>query len=174
MKSYKQHIFITPRGLRMGSSYYPCSVGRNATTARKVEGDGATPEGRHHIIGLLYRPDRMRKPTDWAIPIRPRDIWSDDSRDPNYNMIGRSPTFFSHEKLFRADRLYDMVLLTDWNWPYVVKGRGSAIFIHRWRKARHPTYGCIALHASHLLEIAQRVTFGTQIIVLRQDHVHQK
>ena len=174
MTQRPHHIYITPLGARMGSTVYPCSIGKNGTTLRKKEGDGATPEGVHDIIGLLYRPDRIDKPTDWAIPIRPRDIWSDDGTDPNYNMMGRAPSRFSHERLFRADPLYDLVLLTNWNWPYAVKGRGSAIFLHRWRKPGHPTKGCIAFDAQHLRQISERIRFGTKIIVLPQRRGPQK
>ena len=30
--------------------------------------------------------------------------------------------------------MYDLILLTDWNWPHADPGRGSAIFIHQWRR----------------------------------------
>ena len=158
----------------MGSAVYPCTIGKNGTTPHKKEGDGATPEGAHDIIGLLYRPDRIDKPTDWAIPIRPRDIWSDDGADPEYNMMGGSPSRFSHERLFRADPLYDLVLLTNWNWPYAVKGRGSAIFLHRWRKPGHPTEGCIAFDPQHLLKIVAHISFGTKVIVRHRLRVPRK
>ena len=160
-----EHIYITPRGARVGSIIYPCSIGKNGTTPRKCEGDGATPEGVHGIIGLLYRPDRIERPTKWALPIRPRDIWSDDCADPDYNMMGQMPHQFRHERLLRADPLYDLILLTNWNWPYAVKGRGSAIFLHQWRKPGHPTEGCIAFHPRHLLQIVRRIRFGSKIIV---------
>ena len=157
----------------MGSTHYPCTIGRNGTSTTKSEGDCTTPEGQHEIIGLLYRPDRLLKPTDWAIPIRPNDIWSDDCNDPDYNMLNKGPSKFSHEKLFRADPLYDVVIMTNWNWPYAVKGRGSAIFLHRWRKPGHPTEGCGALSPLHLLEVARSITFGTKVIVLPQRRVNR-
>lgn len=114
---------------------------------------------------MLYRPDRMAKPTDWSVPIRPGDLWSDDPADEDYNMMVRAPYDASHEKLRRADRLYDLVILTDWNWPYAVPGRGSAIFIHRWRRPGYPTEGCIGFAPEHLHWIAQRITFSTRLIV---------
>ena len=89
-------------------------------------------------------------------------------------MMGRAPSRFSHERLFRADPLYDLILLTNWNWPYAVKGRGSAIFLHRWRKPGHTTEGCIAFDPQHLRQIAERIRFGTKIIVIPQRRVPQK
>ena len=127
-------LVLTPKGVRAFGRLVPCAAGRGGVSGRKREGDGATPEGVHRIVGMLYRPDRMARPVDWALPIRPRDLWSDDPRDEDYNLMVRAPHHFSHERLFRADLLYDVVLLTDWNWPFAVGGRGSAIFLHRWRK----------------------------------------
>ena len=174
MRNQTGHIYITPKGARFGQRHYPCSIGRNGTTSRKKEGDGATPEGVHEIVGLLYRRDRIKKPTDWAIPLKLCDLWSDDLTDPNYNMMICAPSDFGHEKLWRPDPMYDLVLLTNWNWPYAVKGRGSAIFIHQWRKPGHPTEGCVAFHPNHLLEVAKNITFGTKLIVLPHRHGRQK
>ena len=158
-------LVVTPRGLRFHGHLFPCSIGRGGVSARKKEGDGATPIGVHRLVGMLYRPDRLSQPSDWALPIRPGDIWSDDVGDPDYNMMGRQPSEYSHEKLQRADPLYDLVILTDWNWPYPVKGRGSAIFIHRWRKPGHPTDGCVALAPDDLRWIAPRIGYQTRLVV---------
>lgn len=151
--------------LRFAGRVFPCTLGRGGITARKAEGDGATPKGVHNITGMLYRPDRMAKPAGWAVPIGPRDLWSDDVKDPDYNMMVRAPHPFSHERLRRADPLYDLVILTNWNWPYAVKGRGSAIFVHRWRRPGYPTEGCIGLHPRHLLWIAKRLKHRSLLVV---------
>ncbi|MEL7461592.1 MAG: L,D-transpeptidase family protein [Pseudomonadota bacterium] len=158
-------LVVSPRGLRFLGRTFPCSLGRGGLSHRKAEGDGATPVGTHRLVGMLYRPDRMTRPAGWALPIRPFDIWSDDPRDPDYNMMGRRPSPWSHERLARPDPLYDLVILTDWNWPYAVKGRGSAIFMHRWRKPGHPTEGCVALAPEHLAWIAPRIRYSTRLIV---------
>lgn len=158
-------LVVTARGLRFHGRVFPCSIGRGGISEKKREGDGATPQGTHRIVGLLYRPDRMARPTDWAVPIRPGDLWSDDPGDPDYNMMVRAPHEGSHERLRRADRLYDLVILTDWNWPYAVPGRGSAIFVHRWRRPGYPTEGCIGLAPVDLMWIAKRIRFKSRLIV---------
>ena len=104
---------------------------------------------------------------DWALPIGPRDLWSDDGRDEDYNHLVRAPHGFSHERLRRADPLYDLVLVTNWNWPDAEPGRGSAIFIHRWRRPRHPTAGCVAFDPSDLLWLARRMPPGSRVAVRR-------
>ncbi len=158
-------MVLTPKGLRFMGRLLPCSIGKDGVTDRKREGDGATPKGVHRIVGMLYRPERMARPTDWAVPIGPCDLWSDDVKDPDYNMMVRHPHKYGHEVLRRADPLYDLILLTDWNWPYAVPGRGSAIFVHQWRRPGYPTEGCIALSRADLRWIAPRIRFQTRLIV---------
>ena len=160
-------MVLTPTGLRFAGRRFACTIGRGGVVEsnRKREGDGGTPAGVHRIVGMLYRPDRRARPADWALPIGPQDLWSDDVRDPDYNLMVRAPHGFSHERLRRADPQYDLVLITDWNWPYSVPGRGSAIFLHRWRRPCAPTAGCVAMAAQDLLWIAQRLRPQSRLIV---------
>lgn len=143
---------------------FPCTIGRGGIRAAKREGDGATPAAQMRIIGMLYRPDRVARPVDWAEPIRPGDLWSDAPDDDAYNLMVRAPYVPSHERLCRADPLYDIVLLTDWNWPDAEPGRGSAIFLHQWRRPGFPTEGCIAFRRDHLRWIAARISLGARLI----------
>lgn len=158
-------LVLTPQGVRFQGRLWPCTIGKGGITGRKREGDGATPRGVHRIVGMLYRPDRMARPTDWAKPIGPMDLWSDDPSDADYNMMVRAPYAPSHERLRRADPLYDLVILTDWNWPYAVRGRGSAIFIHQHRRPGYPTEGCIAFSRCDLHAIARKIRYRSRLIV---------
>ncbi len=158
-------LVLTGLGLRFLGQTFPCSIGRSGVRMDKREGDGATPGGTHRIIGCLYRSDRLVRPAPWAVPIRLDDLWCDDSASPDYNHPVRAPRAASHEALRRPDPLYDIVLLTDWNWPNAVPGRGSAIFLHQWRRPCHPTEGCIALRREHLIRIAGSAVPGTRLIV---------
>jgi L,D-peptidoglycan transpeptidase YkuD (ErfK/YbiS/YcfS/YnhG family) len=114
---------------------------------------------------MFFRPDRMAKPNTWAIPIGPNDLWSDDMIEADYNHHVKRPYPHSHEVLRRADPLYDLVMITDWNWPDAVSGQGSAIFIHQYRRAGYPTEGCIGLRRDHLHAIARSITPKTRLIV---------
>ena len=160
-------LVVTRWGARFLGRQFPCAIGRGGITRTKREGDGATPAGVHRIVGMLYRADRIATAAlpGWAVPIGPADLWSDDSRDPDYNLMVRAPHPFSHERLRRADPQYDLILITDWNWPHAVPGRGSAIFLHRWRRPRQPTAGCVAFAPRDLLWIARRLTLRTRLIV---------
>lgn len=156
---------LGPAGLRVLGRRLPCVIGRGGISTAKREGDGATPAGAHAITGMLYRADRLARPQPWARPIGPRDLWSDDSADPAYNHLVPAPHRFSHECLRRADPLYDIVLLTGWNWPAAAPGRGSAIFLHQWRRPGTPTEGCIALRRDHLIWLARHLAPGARLIV---------
>ena len=163
----REDILVTPQAARFLGRRFPVALGRGGIVppGAKREGDGATPAGIHRIVGCLWRPDRLARPCDWALPIGPADLWSDDSGDPAYNLMVRAPHPFSHERLRRADPMYDMVLVTDWNWPQAEPGRGSAIFVHAWRRPRHPTAGCVAFARTDLLWILPRIGYGTRLIV---------
>lgn len=156
---------LTPLGLRAFGRRLPCTIGRGGLTAAKREGDGATPRGLHRIVGMLWRPDRLPRPAPWAMPLRPQHMWSEDPADPAYNHLVRGPHPFARDRMFRADPLYDLVMVLDWNWPEAVPGAGSAIFIHQWRRPGFPTAGCIGLRRDHLLWLAARVVPGTRLLV---------
>lgn len=158
-------LSLTSMGLRAGARVIPCSVGRGGITTSKHEGDGATPVGRHRIVGLLYRPDRLPAPNDWAQPILPGDLWCDASGHPAYNHPVRAPFAASHESMRRPDPLYDIVLVTDWNHPAAQAGRGSAIFVHQWRRPGFPTAGCIAMSRRDLIWLAGHVRPGDALVV---------
>ena len=158
-------LVLTPRGVRFQGQFYPCTIGKTGITRNKREGDKATPAGIHRIVGMLYRPDRIPAPVPWAMPIGPRDLWSDDGTQGDYNSLVQAPYPHSHEVLRRADPLYDLVILTDWNWPDAVAGRGSAIFIHQQRRPGYPTEGCVAFSRAHLHQIAARLTRHSRLIV---------
>lgn len=162
-------IVVGPWGARFGGRFFPCATGRGGQSDAKREGDMASPIGCHKVVGLLYRPDRIPKESlpDWAKPIGPFDRWSDDPRDVEYNhyLPGAGPGRFSSERLARPDPLYDLVMISDYNWPFAEKGAGSAIFLHTWRKPRHPTEGCIAFRLPDLLWIANRFRHESRVII---------
>lgn len=161
-------MVVTRQGARFMGRRFPCSVGRGGITGDKREGDGATPAGVWRLVLGGYRADRALPPSS-ILPlamIGARDIWSDDPVDPNYNQWLEAAAYpHSHERLRRADKLYDLFLVSDWNWPEATPGRGSAIFVHAWRRPRYPTAGCIAFRPDHLGWIVSRWTPKSRIIV---------
>lgn len=129
-----------------------CAVGAGGFTTDKREGDGAAPTGRFAIERIFYRPDRVRRPRSAppVQPIRRGYGWSDDPCDPAYNTMIRTPWPHSHEAMWRADRLYDLVAVLDINRRPAQPGRGSALFLHVWRAPRRKTAGCVAFRRADL------------------------
>jgi L,D-peptidoglycan transpeptidase YkuD (ErfK/YbiS/YcfS/YnhG family) len=169
-----EDLVITRWGARFKGRSFPCAIGRGGICPEesKREGDGGTPDGVHDFVGMLYRADRLGRGEvpRWAVPIGPGDLWSDDVKDPDYNLMVRAPHGFSHERLLRPDPLYDLVLITDFNWPRAERGRGSAIFLHVWRGPRVPTAGCVAFRKRDLLWIARRLEYRSKVVVRGDAH----
>lgn len=151
--------------LRYRGQYVAATCGWGGVTDNKREGDGATPRGVHSIVGLYYRPDRIWRPSPWAQPILPGDLWCDDPKHQAYNSLCRAPLVASSEVLRRSDPQYDLIIITDWNWPQAVPGLGSAIFMHQWRRPGAPTAGCIAMARQSLVWLATSLMPETRLIV---------
>lgn len=144
----------------------PCSIGRSGAidAAAKREGDGATPLGTWPVRAVLLRPDRVAAPA-LAVPwrwLRPDDGWSDDPADPAYNRPVRHPHPFSAERLWRADGLYDAIVVLGHNDAPPRAGAGSAIFLHCWRDGA-PTEGCVAVERAALLALLPRLSRDSRV-----------
>lgn len=147
---------IGPDGLlRFQGGIYRCAIGKGGIRTDKREGDGATPTGLLPLRRLLYRADRLAPPRAAvsAAPIAPDDGWCDDPGHAAYNTQIRLPHPARHEELWRADAIYDVISVLGWNDMPVVRGRGSAIFLHLARPGFTPTEGCIALEQRDLLRV---------------------
>jgi L,D-peptidoglycan transpeptidase YkuD (ErfK/YbiS/YcfS/YnhG family) len=153
--------------LQAGPFAFACALGRSGVTRRKREGDGASPAAELRPLRLFYRADKAPRPATGLPlrPIRPLDGWCDDARHPRYNQPVTLPFPASHERMWREDGLYDLVVDLDWNRGPRVPGRGSAIFMHVARPGLKPTEGCIALPAPALRRILARIGPSTRIIL---------
>ena len=129
----------------------PCVFGRGGAVADKVEGDGASPIGRFRLRSCYWRPDRGPRPATGlpTIPLRAGLGWCDDPGSPLYNRPVRLPFAPGHERMWREDRAYDLVVVLDQNVDPAVPGRGSAVFWHLTKRdPPTPTEGCVAVSPS--------------------------
>jgi L,D-peptidoglycan transpeptidase YkuD (ErfK/YbiS/YcfS/YnhG family) len=146
---------------------FACAIGRGGCRPKWHEGDGITPTGRWPIRAILYRTDRLMRPAT-ALPVRPiraDDGWSDDPADGCYNRPVKLPRKRSHERLWREDGLYDVVVVLGYNDGPRSIGRGSAIFMHLARPDYAPTAGCIALSRDDMLKLLARLKPGAVVVV---------
>ena len=159
-------IQVTADGwLYGGKRRFRCALGRGGVRVDKREGDGATPAGLYPLRRLLYRADRLVRPHS-NLPIakiQATDGWCDDPRDAAYNRAVSLPHAASAETMWRADGLFDLVLLTGHNDDPVVPGGGSAIFIHVASPDYGPTEGCVALSRPDLLALLPHLAVGSDI-----------
>ncbi len=133
------------------------AVGKGGVTMAKAEGDGATPIGIFPLRALWYRPDRIGPPVTGLdlLPIDPDCGWSDDPADPAYNRPVKLPHPARHERLWRQDGLYDLIVPLGYNDDPPVAGLGSAIFLHCASPDYTPTEGCVAIAQPDLLQLLQ-------------------
>ncbi len=131
-----------------------CVFGRSGVIAAgdKREGDGKTPLGEWPLRHVLYRADHGGAPQT-ALETRaimPDEGWCDAPDDPCYNRPVRLPYPASAEKLWRDDRLYDLVVVLGHNDDPVAAGMGSAIFLHLAAPDYRATEGCVAVRRADM------------------------
>jgi len=145
--------------LHAGPLVIACALGRAGISHAKWEGDQATPAGEFHLLAGFFRADRISRRA-WSLPMRPmrpNDGWCDDPQSAVYNRHVTLPCRTGHEKLWRADHLYDLVIVLDYNIHPRRKNRGSAIFLHCARPDLAPTEGCVALRPDDLRRLLPRL-----------------
>lgn len=134
-----------------------CALGGSGVTpaSLKREGDRASPAGIWPMRQVFWRPDRLARP-ETALPadaLIPEAGWCDDPASPLYNRPILTPFPLSHEKLWREDHVYDLIVPLGYNDDPVIPGAGSAIFLHLARPDYSPTEGCVACALPDLLAL---------------------
>ena len=159
-------LVVGPWGARFRGARLPCSIGRGGISELKREGDGTTPAGVHRMMWLYWRADRRPRPSTMlpALPLGPRQGWSETPEDPDYNAPVAHPHPFPADRMARGDGLYDLCAVTDHNRARL-PGAGSAIFVHQWRGPRIPTAGCVAFRRRDLIWILKRWRPWSRLVI---------
>lgn len=155
-------------GMLEGAGWFvPCALGRSGCAQRRREGSGKTPLGNWPLRQVFYRADRMARPKCalHVTALKPDDGWCDAPQDVMYNRRVCLPYPASAEELWREDGLYDVILVPGINDNPVVKGAGSALFIHVARSGYQPTEGCIALAKKDLLRFLPALGPDSRLII---------
>ena len=159
-------IFIKNKHtLQIDDFIFRCCVGKNGLTINKKEGDKKTPKGNFHIENLYFRKDRLNKPQTSlkCIEIKKNMGWCDDVNYPKkYNSLIKIPFVGKHEKLYRSDHSYDLIIPIKYNFNKKVVGLGSCIFLHITENYK-PTAGCIALKKKDFLILLKLINKNTKI-----------
>ena len=144
---------------------FRCALGKGGIKQKEREGDFITPKGKFKLIKIYYRSDRIKRinSTLKKIKIKKNMGWCDDVSSNYYNKQIKISKKIGHEKLHRKDNLYDIIVVLNYNLNPIIKGKGSAIFLHVAKKNYNKTQGCIALKKNELLSLISKIKKNTQI-----------
>ena len=143
---------------------FKCCIGKNGFSKFKKEGDKKTPIGIFKLGKLYFRKDRFKKLETKLnrIPINKSMGWCDDANSLKYNKLIKINKKTKHEKMFRKDSLYDLLIPIEYNTKNPKKGDGSAIFLHLTKNYKE-TLGCIAIKKEDMLVLLKLIDKKTKI-----------
>ena len=152
--------------LKIGDFLFDCCVGKGGISYKKIEGDKRTPKGLYDIGDLYFRKDKIKK---FFTKLKRKKIkknmgWCDDVLNKKYNKMIKIKKNIKHEKLFRNDNKYDLLIPIKYNFNKPKKGLGSCIFIHLTQNYK-PTNGCIALKKKDFLIMLKLIDKRTKILI---------
>ena len=158
-------IINKSRYLKFKNLTFKCSLGKSGIGDKEIEGDNVTPRGIYRIVKIYYRKDRIKKISSKFKLVEITKImgWCNDIKSKKYNQLIKLPTKYSHEKLYRKDNVYDLILVLNYNMKPTIKNKGSAIFIHVTRENYQSTQGCIALKKNNLIKLISKINKNIKI-----------
>ena len=163
------HIIINKNYLTYNKLKVKCAIGKKGIGIKKKEGDLITPTGQFKIKYILYRKERVKIKTKLKKRIIKKNMgWCDDPKSSNYNKLVKLPSPYNHEKLFKNDNIYDIILVLNYNMNPIKKNKGSAIFIHIAKNNFKKTEGCVALKKSSLIKLTKEININTKVKISLQ------
>ncbi len=146
---------------------FKCCVGKKGLTKKKKEGDKKTPKGIFSLDKLYYRKDRIQKPDTKlkTVPIQKDMGWCDDISNPKYNKLIKINKKIKHEKMFRKDHSYDLLIPINYNSFKPKKGKGSAIFLHLTQNYKK-TLGCVAIKKKDMIILLKLINNKSKIKII--------
>lgn len=163
-------VYSTASGKREELLRTEAYVGRNGCDTDKREGDGKTPVGVYEIrrgFGLNTPPAVSIDYTQ----LQGGEQWVDDVASDRYNQWVTRDTapvdWKSAEDLPSETEAYKYVAVIEYNTANIVKGAGSAIFLHC--SLGRPTSGCISVSEDAMVKIMGLIQPGTRIAIARTE-----
>ena len=146
---------------------FKCAIGKNGKTTKKNEGDNKTPKGIYTLGPLYYRKDRLPKISTKLkkIEIMKNFGWCDDVKSKFYNKPIKINSNVRHEKLYRNDKKYNLLIPIEYNFKKPKKNKGSAIFLHLTSNYQK-TQGCVAIKEKDMLILLNLINKKTKIKIV--------
>jgi L,D-peptidoglycan transpeptidase YkuD (ErfK/YbiS/YcfS/YnhG family) len=163
------HILINKNYLIYNKLKVKCTIGKKGIGYKRKEGDLITPKGQFKIKYVLYRKDRVKILTKLKKKVIKKNMgWCDDPKSSQYNKLVKLPFAYNHEKLFRKENVYDIILILNYNMNPVKKNKGSAIFIHVAKNNFKRTEGCVAIKKINLIKLIKKISPNTKVKISHQ------
>ena len=163
------HILINKNYLTYNKLKFKCAIGKKGINYKRKEGDLITPKGKFKIKYILYRNDRVKISTKLKKRAIKKNMgWCDDPESKQYNKLVKLPFIFSHEKLYKKENIYDIVLVLNYNMNPIKKNKGSAIFIHIAKNNFAKTAGCVAIKKTNLIKLIKEINPNVNVKISPQ------
>ena len=163
------HILIKKKFLNYKDYKVKCSIGKRGINIKKKEGDSITPRGTFKIKQIFYRKDRVKISTKLKKKVIKKNMgWCDDPKSKQYNKLVKLPFNYRHEKLYKKENVYDIILVLDYNMRPVKKNKGSAVFIHVVKNNFKKTEGCVAIKINSLKKLIKEINPSTKVNISLQ------
>ena len=163
------HIIINNKYLSFNDYKAKCAVGKRGIGHKKKEGDLITPIGVFKIKYILYRKDRVKVLTKLKKKVIKKNMgWCDDPNSSYYNKLVKLPFTHKHEKLYKKENIYDIILVLNYNMNPVKKNKGSALFIHVSKINYKKTEGCVAIKKLNLIKLLKMINPNTRVKIFHR------
>ena len=163
------HILINRNYLTYNKLKVKCAIGKKGIGYKRKEGDLITPLGEFNIKYILYRKDRVKISTKLKKKVIKKNMgWCDDPKSSHYNKLVKLPFDYKHEKLYKNENIYDIILVLNYNMNPIKKNQGSAIFIHVAKNNFKRTKGCVAIKKISLIKLIKKINPYTKVKISLQ------
>lgn len=151
---------------------YACTFGlhpaKDERTLEPCLPVGTFPLRQVYIRTDKISPDALQNVKLRTLALQRFDGWCIDPSSNMYNQwvdLTRFNPLLEHQKLYRKDNLYDILIVAGNNDDPVVPGEGSVIFVHVTPEGIASGNGCLAFSQEDLLEILPMLDENSRLIV---------
>ena len=163
------HILINKNYLTYNKLKVKCAIGKKGIGYKRKEGDLITPLGEFNIKYILYRKDRVKVSSKLKKKVIKKNMgWCDDPKSNHYNKLVKLPFDYKHEKLYKNENIYDIILVLNYNMNPIKKNQGSAIFIHVAKNNFKRTKGCVAIKKIDFIKLIKKINPYTKVKISLQ------
>ena len=161
------NIILKNKFLYISKYRLRCAIGKRGITLHKKEGDQKTPKGNFKLKSILYRKDRISKIESYLKKkiITKNMGWCDDQNSKFYNKLIKFPFKHQAERLWLKDKIYDVIIIINYNLKPIIKNKGSAIFLHIAKKNYTPTRGCVAINKKEIFLLINKIHKNSKLII---------